>query len=220
MKKGLSELIFILDMSGSMSYLTNDTIGGFNSIIEKQKKTEGEANVTLVCFDDRYITVYDNIPIDEVPTLTDKEYCPCGMTALYDAVGSTITRVGNRLNNTPEDERPEKVIVSITTDGQENSSQEYTFNRLKEMIKHQQDKYSWEFIFLGADITAVNHAVDLGINPQFASTWTTSSAGMASYSTGLSKAVSNIRSQDYSRDTDNEIYNAVASALNSIDISN
>lgn len=218
MKKGFSELIFILDMSGSMGHLTKDTIGGFNAMIEKQKEVEGTANVTLVCFDDRYLKPYDNIPIEEVPQLTNDVYYPSGMTALYDAVGRTIDEVGKRLYDTPEEERPEKVIISITTDGHENSSQEYTFDRLKSMIKHQQDVYNWEFIFLGADITAVNHAIDLGISPSFASTWTTSSAGMASHTEGLSKAMSNIRDEAYVKDISNVAYCNAVSAINSIDL--
>lgn len=220
MKKGLSELIFILDMSGSMSNLTEDTIGGFNSMIEKQKEVEGDANVTLVLFDHEYIHLYDNYNIKEVPVLTNKEYCPRGLTALYDAIGRTITTVGHRLNNTPEEERPEKVIVSITTDGMENASKEYTFQQVKEKIEHQQEKYNWEFIFLGADLASVNVATDLGISPDFAATWTASAAGMASHAEGMNTVLATMRSSDYTRDVNNETYKAVTDTLNSIAVSN
>ena len=220
MKKGLSELIFILDMSGSMGLLTEDTIGGFNSMIEKQKMVEGDANVTLVLFDHEYILLYDNCNIKEVPVLTDKEYCPCGSTALYDAIGRTIDTVGHRLNNTPEEERPEKVIVSITTDGMENASKEYTFQQVKEKIEHQQEKYNWEFIFLGADLDSVNVATNLGINPDFAVTWTTSAAGMEAHAKGVNTVLATMRNADYTRDVSNASYKAVSDALSSIDISN
>lgn len=220
MKKGLSELIFILDMSGSMSNLTKDTIGGFNSMIEKQKEVEGDANITLVLFDHEYILLYDNCNIKEVPVLTDKEYCPCGMTALYDAVGRTIDTVDHRLNNTPEEERPEKVIVSITTDGMENASKEYTFQQVKEKIEHQQEKYNWEFIFLGADLASIDVATNLGINPDFAVTWTTSAAGVASRTKGMNTVLATMRSEDYTRDVNNAAYKAVSNALDSISISN
>lgn len=220
MKKGLSELIFILDMSGSMSSLTKDTIGGFNSMIEKQKSVEGDANITLICFDHEYELVYDNISIKEIPVLTEEKYCPRGTTALYDAIGRTIDSVGKRLSKTAEEDRPEKVIVSITTDGHENASNDYSHNKIKEMIEHQQEKYNWEFIFLGADVTSTQFATNIGINPDFVATWTTSSAGMASHTKGMSTVMSNMRSADYTRDASNEVYKNVVAALNSIDITN
>lgn len=220
MKKGLSELVFILDMSGSMSNLTKDTIGGFNSMIEKQKDVEGDANITLICFDHEYELVYDNISIKEIPVLTEEKYCPRGMTALYDAIGRTIDSVRDRLYYTAEDERPEKVIFAITTDGYENSSKDYGFKDLKRMISHAQETYRWEFIFLGADVTAVNHAVDLGINADFAATWTTSAAGVESHAEGMNTVLATMRSADYTRDVSNASYKAVSDSLKSINISN
>ena len=219
-KNGITELVFILDRSGSMSGLERDTIGGFNSMIEKQKEVEGDANITLVCFDHEYELIYDNCNIKEVLALTNKEYCPRGLTALYDAIGRTIDTISHRLNNTPEEERPEKVIVSITTDGMENASKEYTFQQVKEKIEHQQEKYNWEFIFLGADLASVKVATNLGINPDFAATWTTSAVGMASHAEGMNKVLATMRNADYTRDVNNAAYKAVGEALSSIAISN
>lgn len=154
MKKGLTEVVFILDRSGSMSSLTNDTIGGFNSFVEQQKKEAGECFLTTILFDDQYDVLHDHIDIQEVKPLTDREYFARGMTALLDATGKAISTVGNRLAVTNEDERPENVIVVITTDGQENSSKEFTAEKIKEMVSHQEEKYKWSFLFLGANIDA------------------------------------------------------------------
>ena len=214
MKKGLSELIFILDKSGSMSSLTDDVIGGFNSLIEKQKEEEGEAYVSTILFDHEIEILHNHINITEITPITNKEYEPGGMTALLDAIGSTIDSVGKRLSETPEDERPEKVIIAITTDGMENSSKEYTKAQVKEKIEHQQDKYSWTFIFLGANMDAVSEAVSLGIDASFSSTWTTSAAGLYAHAEGLSNAVSSLRTCDCSTTCD-----AAINAIKSIDIS-
>ena len=149
MKKNLTELVFIIDRSGSMYNLVNDTIGGYNSMIENQKKEQGDAYVTTVLFDDNYELLHDHINLKEIKPITDKEYYTRGSTALLDAVGKTINSIGVRLNNTPEDERPDKVIFVITTDGYENASRKFTKTQIKDMIEHQQNKYSWTFIFLG-----------------------------------------------------------------------
>ena len=164
MKDNLTEIVFILDESGSMSRLTDDTIGGYNSFVKEQKNQSGEAYLTTVLFDDRYIVLHDHINIHEVPELTWQEYKPLGLTALMDAIGRTINNVGERLANTPEEERPSHVIFVITTDGYENASQEYTKEKVKEMIEHQQTKYSWEFMFLGAGIDAYEEATTIGLN--------------------------------------------------------
>ena len=164
MKDNLTEIVFILDESGSMSRLTDDTIGGYNSFVKEQKNQSGEAYLTTVLFDDRYIVLHDHINIHEVPELTQQEYKPLGLTALMDAIGRTINNVGERLANTPEEERPSHVIFVITTDGYENASQEYTKEKVKEMIEHQQTKYSWEFMFLGAGIDAYEEASTIGLN--------------------------------------------------------
>lgn len=177
MKESLTELVFILDRSGSMYSLTSDTIGGFNSLIEKQKAQPGDADVTTVLFDDEYEILHDHLPLREIRPLTEKEYCVQGCTALLDAVGMTINAVGARLNNTPENERPGKVVVVIVTDGLENASHEYTKAQVKKMITHQQEKYSWDFIFLGANIDAAQEASSLGIRRDFARNYEASKEG-------------------------------------------
>lgn len=194
MKKDLTELIFILDRSGSMSNLASDTIGGYNSMIEKQRKEPGEAMVTTVLFDDEYKMIYDHIPIKDVPELTHEVYFPRGTTALLDAIGRTVNSVGERLANTPEDERPDQVIVVITTDGLENASREFDRKKIKEMIEHQQSKYSWTFMFLGANMDAVKEASNIGIDSSFANTYTNSSAGLNSVYEGVSCSLSAMRS--------------------------
>ena len=217
MKKNLTELICILDMSGSMNSLVNDTIGGYNSLIEKQKKEEGEAYVTTVLFDNRYIMFQDHINIQDVNPLTTADYRPMGMTALLDAIGRTINSVGARLNETPEEERPEKVIVTITTDGMENASQEFTKTQIKEMIEHQQSKYSWVFMFLGANMDAVSEASSLGINTDFARTYTANEWGTESVYSSLSNSISNIRDQAFSFDTNSASYKAVMDELDKVE---
>lgn len=190
MKKNLTEMVFILDRSGSMYSLTDDTIGGFNSMIEKQKNEEGEAYVTTVLFDTRYEYLHDHVNIQDVEPITNEDYRPGGCTALLDAVGNTINSIGSRLSNTPEDERPEKVVIVITTDGMENASREFTRSKVKEMIEHQQSKYSWLFIFLGANIDAVSEANTLGIKTDFAKTYTASVDGVESVYASVSDALS------------------------------
>lgn len=163
MNMNLTEIIFLLDRSGSMRGLESDTIGGFNAFIEKQKEMPGETIVTTVLFDDRYEILWNGVNIDNIK-LTEKEYYVRGMTALLDAVGKTILDVNNRLLMTEESKRPGKVIFVITTDGMENSSKEFTYKQVKEMIRHQQEKYRWEFIFLGANIDSVREAGNIGIS--------------------------------------------------------
>jgi hypothetical protein len=163
MNSNLTEIIFLLDRSGSMGGLESDTIGGFNAFIENQRKLEGKTLVTGVLFDDQYELVWNGAEAEKVK-LTAEEYYVRGCTALLDAVGKTILDVGYRLSRTNEDARPGKVIFVITTDGFENASREFTYEKVKELIKHQQEKYSWEFIFLGANIDAEREADNLGID--------------------------------------------------------
>lgn len=196
MKKNLTEMVFILDRSGSMNHLVNDTIGGFNSMIEEQKKQDGEAYVTTVLFDGQYEILHDHVDINDIQPITEKEYYARGMTALLDALGRTINSIGERLNNTPEDERPEKVIFVVTTDGMENASQEFTKSGVKKMIEHQQEKYSWTFMFLGANMDAVGEATSLGMSAQFARTYTASDIGTQSLYSAVSKTLSCARSID------------------------
>ena len=196
MKKNLTEMVFILDRSGSMGHLTDDTIGGFNSMIESQKNEPGEAYVTTVLFDDEYELLHDHVNIQDIKPITRNEYFARGWTALLDAVGKTINSVGNRLSNTPEEERPEKVIFVITTDGMENASREFAKSKVKEMIEHQQSKYSWVFMFLGANMDAVSEANSLGINTDFARTYTASDLGTKSVYATMDCAMASIRSID------------------------
>ncbi len=179
MRENLTEMVFVLDRSGSMSGLAADTIGGFNELIEKQKKIEGDAYVTTVLFDHEYEVLHDHVALGEVAPLTDKEYFARGSTALLDAVGRTINAVGARLAATPEEERPAHVVFVITTDGMENASREYTAKQVREMVEHQQQKYSWQFVFLGANMDAVSEARNLGISAKYAADFTSSRRGVS-----------------------------------------
>lgn len=177
MNKNLTEIVFLLDRSGSMSGLENDTIGGFNAFVEKQCKLEGETLLTTVLFDDQYEVLWNGVD-GKKTRLTDEEYYVRGTTALLDAVGKTILDVGYRLSKTDEKYRPGKVIFVITTDGMENASQEFTYEKVKELIKHQQEKYSWEFIFMGANIDAAKEADSIGISVENAFEFEASEAGV------------------------------------------
>ncbi|MEA3319624.1 MAG: vWA domain-containing protein [Bacillota bacterium] len=162
MNKNLTEIIFLLDRSGSMGGLEKDTIGGFNAFLERQCRHEGETLVTAVLFDDEVETLWNGVNAKNV-TLTREDYHVRGTTSLLDAIGRTILDVGNRLSRIEEIERPGNVIFVITTDGMENSSVEFTYPRVKELISHQEDKYSWQFIFMGANIDVAKEAESLGI---------------------------------------------------------
>ena len=177
MKKGLTELVFILDRSGSMSGLETDTIGGFNGMLGKQKKEEGEANVTTVLFDDQIEIIHDRFPMEIVKPLTDTDYYVRGCTALLDAVGSTVAKIENVQTRLPEEMRAEKVIFVITTDGKENASREYSANMVKRMIEENQKK-GWEFLFLGANIDAVQEAEKIGIRRTHAASYKNDSKGV------------------------------------------
>ena len=164
MKKNLTELVFILDKSGSMSGLEKDTIGGFNSMLEQQRKVDGECVITTVLFDNRYELLHDRIDIRAVQPITGKEYFVGGSTALLDAIGKTIHKIGTVQKNTAEDYRAEKVMFVIITDGEENASRCYSSMQIRQMIQHQKERYGWEFIFLGANIDAVETAGRFGID--------------------------------------------------------
>lgn len=218
MKDNLTEMVFILDRSGSMQNLTSDTIGGFNSMIEKQKNEDGEAFVTTVLFDDNYEILHDHVNIQDVKPITTKEYYARGLTAFRDAVGKTINSVGIRLNETPEDERPSKVVFVIVTDGMENASMEFTKETVKGMIEHQQTKYSWVFMFLGANMDAVSEAANLGINTDFARTYTPNSIGTTSVYSSTTKALSYVRNADFNVSACNGTsYAAAMDALNEVE---
>ena len=179
MKKGLTELVMILDRSGSMSGLEADTIGGFNSMIEKQKKEEGDALVSVVLFDDQSEVIYDRVDIGKVEPMTDTQYYVRGCTALLDAVGGAIHHIGNVHKYARNDDVPEKTIFFITTDGMENASRRYSADKVKRMIERQKEKYGWEFIFIGANIDAVKEAGRIGIRPERAVTYEQDSEGTA-----------------------------------------
>lgn len=164
MKKNLTELVFILDKSGSMSGLEKDTIGGFNSMLEQQRKVDGECVITTVLFDNRYELLHDRIDIRAVKPITGKEYFVGGSTALLDAIGKTIQKIGTVQKNTTEDYRVEKVMFVIITDGEENASRCYSSMQIRQMIQRQKERYGWEFIFLGANIDAVETAGRFGID--------------------------------------------------------
>jgi len=163
MKNNTTELVFILDRSGSMGGLESDTIGGFNSMLAKQQKEPGDCRITTVLFDSEYEILHDRIDVKAVSPVTEKEYFVRGSTALLDAVGKTINKIGAAQKNTSKDYRAEKVLFVITTDGMENASREFSYDKIKSMIETQKKKYGWEFIFLGANIDAAKTAGQFGI---------------------------------------------------------
>lgn len=162
------ELVFILDKSGSMAGLESDTIGGFNALLDKQKKEQGDAKVTTVLFNHQYELLHDRLPINGIAPITDQDYEVGGTTALLDAIGSTIQKIGNVQKRTNEAERAGRVMFVITTDGMENASCEYNYAKIKSMIERQKTDFNWEFIFLGANIDAVSTAKNFGIGKDFA----------------------------------------------------
>lgn len=194
MKSNLTELIFILDRSGSMSGLESDTIGGFNSLIEKQKKEAGEAIITTVLFDNEYQILHDRINLKGITPMTDKEYYVRGCTALLDAIGKTINKIINVQRHTSEDNRAEKVMFVIITDGMENSSNEYTYSKIKKLIETQKSKYNWEFLFLGANIDAIDTAAKFGITEDKAANYHADSHGTMVNYEAINYAMSNVRS--------------------------
>ena len=193
MKSNLTELVFILDRSGSMGGLESDTIGGFNSMLTKQQTEPGECRITTVLFDNQYEVLHDRIDIKAVSPITDKEYFVRGNTALLDAVGTTINKIGGVQKNTAEDYRADNVLFVITTDGMENASREFTYDRIKSMIEHQKSKYSWEFIFLGANIDAVDVANRFGVARNRAQNFHNDSEGIALNYEVVSETVASFR---------------------------
>lgn len=193
MKKGLTEVVFILDRSGSMSGLEADTIGGFNSLIEKQKKEEGEALISTVLFDDSCEVLYDRVPLDKVEPMNDRQYYVRGCTALLDAIGGAVHHIANVHKYAREEDRPEKTLFIITTDGMENASQRYDYKKVKKMVEHEQEKYGWEFLFLGANIDAIEVAGRFGLKAGRAINYVSDSAGTELNYRVLSNMVSGVR---------------------------
>lgn len=193
MKKGLTEIVFILDRSGSMSGLEQDTIGGYNSLLRKQQNEEGEAIISTVLFDDQTEVLHDRVRLDEIKPMTENEYYVRGCTALLDAVGGAIHHIGNVHKYARKEDVPEKTLFIITTDGMENSSRRYSYEKVKHMIERQKAKFGWEFLFLGANIDAIEVAGRFGIQPERAVNYNCDSAGTAVNYRALSKAVSRVR---------------------------
>ena len=189
----MTELVFILDRSGSMSGLEKDTIGGFNSMIEKQKREDGQALVSTVLFDNESVVIHDRLPLDRVPPLTEKEYYTCGCTALLDAVGGAIHHIGNVHKYARKEDVPEKTLFIITTDGYENASRRYDYEKVRHMIQHEKEKYGWEFLFLGANIDATAEAKRFGIDADRAVTYKCDAAGTALNYDVISEAVCHVR---------------------------
>ena len=193
MKKNLAEIVFILDRSGSMAGLESDTIGGFNSMIRKQKQEPGEALVSTVLFDNVSEVIHDRVDIQKVRPMTRQDYDVRGCTALLDAVGRAIRHIGNIHKYAREEDRPEKTLFVITTDGMENASQEYTYPKLKAMIERQKEQYGWEFLFLGANIDAAKEAARFGIDSDHAADYHADHKGTAVVYDAVNDAVCSVR---------------------------
>ena len=193
MKNNITELVFVMDKSGSMSGLEKDVIGGFNSMLEKQKKQEGTVYVTTVLFSHESRTLHDRVSIDKVSPVTDGDYVPGGSTALLDALGDTIRHIANIHRYARPEDVPEHTIFVITTDGMENSSRRYTAERVREMIRHEEQKYGWEFLFLAANIDAVETAEHIGIRAEHAANYAPTSSGTTRLYACVDQAVSNVR---------------------------
>lgn len=188
-----TELIFILDKSGSMAGLETDTIGGFNSMIEKQKKESGKCYVTTVLFSSENHKVHDRITVDKVPPMTLDDYCVGGCTALIDAIGDTIRHIANIHKYARPEDVPERTIFVITTDGMENASHKYTAEKVRNMINKEKEKYGWEFLFIGANIDAVTTASNYGINPDRAVNYHADKKGTKVVYNAVASAVCNLR---------------------------
>lgn len=193
MKKNLTEIIFILDRSGSMSGLEADTIGGFNSMIEKQKKADGEAMISTVLFDNVSEVIHDRVSVLDIQPMTDKDYTVRGCTALLDAIGGAIHHIGNIHKYARAEDVPEHTLFVITTDGMENASRHYNAERVKQMIERQKARYGWEFLFLGANIDAVEAARHFGIGADRAVNYHSDSAGTQLNYEVLSEAICAVR---------------------------
>ncbi|MDD3998392.1 MAG: VWA domain-containing protein [Sphaerochaetaceae bacterium] len=194
MKNSRTELVFILDMSGSMSDLVSDTIGGFNSMIQKQKKEEGECLVSVVLFNQDQNVLFDRVKIEEISEMTDKHYCPSGTTALIDALGRAIHHIGNVHKYARQEDRPDHTVFIITTDGMENSSRFYQADRVRSMVERQKNNYSWEFLFLGANIDAVETARRYGIDVNKSVRYHNDAKGVAMNYRVMERAIRMVRS--------------------------
>ena len=207
MKNNITELVFILDRSGSMHGLERDTIGGFNSMIEKQKVQDGECYVSTVLFDDVSEVLHDRVKLSEVPTMTDSDYTVRGSTALIDAIGGAIHHIGNIHKYARPEDVPEHTMFIITTDGYENASHRYSSEQVKQMIERQKKRYGWEFLFIGANIDAVQTAAHFGIDRDRAVNYNADGEGTQIMYGAVAEAVCSVRAckkleADWSEDID------------------
>lgn len=189
-ENSLTEVVFILDRSGSMAGLEDDTIGGFNSILKKQREEDGDANVTTILFDQEIEMLHKRINIKDIKDITDKDYYVRGCTALLDALGYAINFMTNVTKN---DKKAENVLFIITTDGYENASKEYSYEQIRQMITCQKEKYNWKFLFLGANIDAISTAKDFGISEEFASNYVSDEEGTKLTYEVMNEAISSCR---------------------------
>ena len=192
-KNGITELVFILDRSGSMSGLESDTIGGFNAMIEKQKKQDGECYVSTVLFDDVSEVLHDRVSLTDIKPMTDREYTVRGCTALIDAIGGAIHHIGNVHKYARNEDVPEHTMFVITTDGMENASHKYSSDKVKKMIERQKEQYGWEFLFIGANIDAVETAAQYGISEDRAVKYNADEVGTHILYESVSAVVGNVR---------------------------
>ncbi|MGN0468885.1 MAG: hypothetical protein ACI4GY_09200 [Acutalibacteraceae bacterium] len=212
MKNNITELVFILDRSGSMAGLESDTIGGFNAMIEKQKKQDGKCYVSTVLFDNESEVIHDRVKLDEIKKMTDDDYTVRGCTALIDAIGGAIHHIGNIHKYARKEDVPEHTMFVITTDGMENASHRYSSKEVKAMIEKQKKKYGWEFLFIGANIDAVTTAKNFGIDEERAVNYHADRKGTKVLFDAVSEAVCNFRAavplqEDWRRNID-EDYNS------------
>ncbi|MBQ9078510.1 MAG: hypothetical protein IJY29_02915 [Ruminococcus sp.] len=209
MKNNITELVFILDRSGSMAGLESDTIGGFNSMIKKQKNQDGFCYVSTVLFDNESEVLHERVKLTDVPKMTDKDYTVRGCTALIDAIGGAIHHIGNIHKYARAEDVPEHTMFIITTDGQENASHRYTSEQVKKMIERQKEKYGWEFLFIGANIDAVETAARYGISSDRAVNYNADAKGTHILYESVAKAVCNVRASaplcaNWSKDIDDD----------------
>lgn len=193
MNSNLTEIVFILDRSGSMAGLEGDTIGGFNAMLEKQKKEPGEALLTAVLFSDENHVLYDRADIRRVEPMTERQYQVGGCTALLDAIGGTVRHIANVHRYAREEDRPTKTVFVITTDGMENASRAYSYSEVQRLVRHEQEKYGWEFLFLGANMDAISAARSFGIRADRAVRFRCDGEGTALNYRVLSETVARVR---------------------------
>ena len=208
-RNNVTELVFIIDRSGSMAGLESDTIGGFNAMIEKQRKEEGECYVSTVLFDNNSEVLHDRVKLSEIKPMTDRDYTVGGCTALIDAIGGAIHHIANIHKYARPEDVPQHTMFIITTDGMENASHRYTSDEVKQMIKHEKEKYGWEFLFIGANIDAVETAAKYGIGRDRAVNYHADGQGTQILYQTVASAVCNVRksaplTEDWSADIDED----------------